>query len=208
MPSSRHTLSHIGSDQKSYVFVTYEYPAVSLDLWCISTMATWSLLKRWTPKEFFPPVNHNDDDDDQDGDEEENEHESGVRGIASMRYANGTLHFLARHERHWCLHLFSVMISEKHQKLIPQRRIDIDLAHLRFGGENFQMEVLPGEQGWLFAIRRPYLIHLHHNGKDGRTLLDSIVRNDLMLIFSFSTKTSFIHHETMCRFDLECLHHG
>ena len=44
------------------------------------------------------------------------------------------------------------MINEEHQKLIPQRRIDIDLAHLRFGEENFLMEVLPGEQGWLFAI--------------------------------------------------------
>lgn len=161
MPSSRHTLSHITSDQQSYVFVTYEYPAVSLDLWYISTMATWSLLKRWTPGELFPSPNHNDDDDDDD------EQESGVCGIASMRYVNGTLHFLARHERHWCLHLFSVVIDEKGQKLIPQRRIDVDVAYLRFGGENYQMEVLPNEQGWLFAIRRPYLIHLHHNGKDG-----------------------------------------
>lgn len=84
-----------------------------------------------------------------------------------MRYANDTLHFLARHERHWCLHLFSLNINEKYPKLIPQRRIDIDLVHLRFAGENFQMEVLPGEQGWLFAIRRPYLIHLNYNGKDG-----------------------------------------
>lgn len=85
-----------------------------------------------------------------------------------MRYANETLHFLARHERHWCLHLFSIVINEKYQKLIPQRRIDIDLSLLRFAGENFQMEILPGEQGWLFAIRRSHLIHLDFNGKDGK----------------------------------------
>ena len=88
-----------------------------------------------------------------------------------MRYANGTLHFLARHEQHWCLHLFSININEKHRKLIPQRRIDIDLAHLRFSGENFQMEILPGEQGWLFAIRRAYLLHLNYNGKDGKRFI-------------------------------------
>jgi hypothetical protein len=27
-------------------------------------MATWSLLKRWKPKELFPPAKYNDDDDD------------------------------------------------------------------------------------------------------------------------------------------------
>jgi hypothetical protein len=161
IPSSRHTLAHIACDQQSYVFLCYEYPAASLDFWYISTMATWSLLKRWTPKELFPPMKYDDED-------ENNEQESGVCGVASMRYANGTLHFLARHERHWCLHLFSIVINEKYQKLIPQRRIDIDLTHLRFAGENFQMEILPGEQGWLFAIRRAYLIHLDYNGKDGR----------------------------------------
>jgi hypothetical protein len=98
-----------------------------------------------------------------------------------MRYANGTLHFLARHERHWCLHLFSIVINEKYQKLIPQRRIDIDLTHLRFAGENFQMEILPGEQGWLFAIRRSYLIHLDYNGKDGQFYF----RKKFIFIFFF-----------------------
>ncbi|UJR24831.1 hypothetical protein I4U23_006203 [Adineta vaga] len=167
IPSLRHSLAHIACDQQSYVFLAYEYPSPSLDLWFISTMATWSLLKRWTPRELFPPPRYNDEDED----EEKCEQESGVCGIASMRYANGLLHFLARHERHWSLHLFSVVINEKQQKLLPQRRIDIDLTHLRFAGENFQMEVLPGEQGWLFAIRRPYLIHLNYNGKDAQKLL-------------------------------------
>ena len=63
IPSSRHTLAHIACDQQSYVFLAYEYPAASLDLWYISTMATWSLLKRWTPKELFPPLKYDDDDD-------------------------------------------------------------------------------------------------------------------------------------------------
>ncbi|CAF1257643.1 unnamed protein product [Adineta ricciae] len=174
IPSSRHSLAHIACDQRAYVFLAYEYPAPSLDLWFISTMATWSLMKRWTPRELFPPPRYNDDDeeedDEDDTDEKKCEQQSGICGIASMRYANGILHFLARHERHWSLHLFTVVINEKQQKLLPQRRIDIDLTHLRFAGENFQMEVLPGEQGWLFAIRRPYLIHLHYNGKDVRKL--------------------------------------
>ncbi|CAF1494557.1 unnamed protein product [Rotaria magnacalcarata] len=169
VPSSRHSLAHIACDQQSYVFLAYEYPAASLDLWYISTMATWSLLKRWAPRELFPPVQY--DDEDEEDHREHYDQESGVCGIASMRYTNGTLHFLARHERHWCLHLFTLNINEKYQKLIPQRRIDIDLAHLRFAGENFQMEVLPGEQGWLFAIRRSYLVHLSYNGKDAQKLL-------------------------------------
>ena len=163
IPSSRHSLAHLACDQQSSVFLAYQYPAVSLDLWHISPMATWSLIKRWTPREFFPPpsLSYEDDDDD-------DEQESGVCGIASMRYANDRLHILARHERHWCLHLFRVVTNDKHQpRLVAQRRIDLDLVHLRLSGENFQMEVLPGEQGWLFAIRRPYLIHLDANGKDG-----------------------------------------
>ncbi|CAF3341926.1 unnamed protein product [Rotaria sp. Silwood1] len=171
IPSSRHCLAHIACDQQSYVFLAYEYPAATLDLWFISTMATWSLLKRWKPRELFPPPIYNDVDNDEQDQQENYDQESGVCGIASMRYGNGILHFLARHERHWCLHLFSININEKYQKLIPQRRIDIDLSHLRFAGENFQMEILPGEQGWLFAIRRPYLIHLNYNGKDAQKLL-------------------------------------
>ncbi|CAF1411238.1 unnamed protein product, partial [Adineta steineri] len=61
IPSSRHTLAHIACDQQSYVFLAYEYPSVSLDVWYISTMATWSLLKRWTPTELFPPPKYDDD---------------------------------------------------------------------------------------------------------------------------------------------------
>ena len=124
-----------------------------------------------------------------------------------MRYANGILHFLARHERHWSLHLFTVVINEKLQKLIPQRRIDIDLTHLRFAGENFQMEVLPGEQGWLFAIRRPYLIHLHYNGKDGKrfTQLDKL---HLLFRVHCSSKIIITYDETLCGFDLSCLYYG
>lgn len=174
IPSTRHSLGHIACDQRSFVFLAYEYPSASLDVWFISAMATWSLLKRWTPRELFPPPRYTDEDDEDDDDD--NQEESGVCGIASMRFANGVLHFLARHERHWSLHLFAVSITEKHQRLLPQRRIDIDPAHLRFGGENFQMEVLPGEQGWLFAIRRPHLIHLDHNGKDGRSELSMFGR--------------------------------
>jgi len=109
-----------------------------------------------------------------------------------MRYANGILHFLARHERHWCLHLFSIVINEKYQKLIPQRRIDIDLTHLRFAGENFQMEILPGEQGWLFAIRRSYLIHLNYNGKDGKEIFQVLffIRNIFYLAQKLFLPTS------------------
>lgn len=87
-----------------------------------------------------------------------------------MRYANSKLHILARHERHWCVHLFAIVVNEKCQELIAQRRIDIDVTLLRFAGENFQMEILPDEQGWLFAIRRSYLIHLHFNGKDAEKI--------------------------------------
>ena len=101
----------------------------------------------------------------------QSEQNSDICRIGSMRYANETLHVLARHEYQWCLHLFTLNINEKHRILVPQRRIDIDLAHLRYSGENFQMEILPGEQGWLFAVRRAYLLHLNYNGKDGNRLI-------------------------------------
>ena len=95
-----------------------------------------------------------------------------------MRYCDGKLHFLARHEQHWCLHLFTVISDEKYPRIIAQRRIEIDLVHLRLSGGNFQMEVLPGEQGWLFAIRRPYLIYLNYNGKDGKISVIHFVQID------------------------------
>ena len=80
IPSARHTLAHIACDHQSWIFLAYEYPAVSLDLWHISTMATWSLLKRWTPKEFFPPSSLADDDDDDDSNQ--------VRsGLSCRRYS-------------------------------------------------------------------------------------------------------------------------
>jgi hypothetical protein len=63
IPSSRHSLAHIACDQQSYVFLAYEYPSASLDLWYISSMATWSLLKRWTPRELFPPPKYDEEDD-------------------------------------------------------------------------------------------------------------------------------------------------
>jgi hypothetical protein len=28
-------------------------------------MATWSILKRWTPRELFPPPKYNDEDEDE-----------------------------------------------------------------------------------------------------------------------------------------------
>lgn len=161
IPSSRHSLSQITSDQQSYVFLAYEYPSVSVDLWLISSMSTWSLLKRWSSNQLFSFENNFSTQD---------ENLSTICGIGSMRYANQKLHLLVRHERHWCVHLFSIVINQQNQQLIPQRCIDIDLIHLRFAGENFQMEILPGEQGWLFAIRRSYLIHLHFNGKDAEKI--------------------------------------
>jgi hypothetical protein len=33
-------------------------------------MATWSLLKRWTPRELFPPPKYDDDEEEEDDDEE------------------------------------------------------------------------------------------------------------------------------------------
>ena len=195
IPSSRHSLAHLACDQQSSVFLAYQYPAVSLDLWHISPMATWALIKRWTPRELFPPSPDDDDDDE----------ESGVCGIASMRYANETLHILARHERQWCLHLFTVLNDEKHQpRLLLQRRIDIDPVHLRLAGENFQMEILPEQQGWLFAIRRPFLIHLDANGKDGQfSLLDCFIS------LRFRSSASDLGHlETGNGLHRQCLHHG
>jgi hypothetical protein len=35
----------------------------------------------------------------------------------------------------------------------------------------FQMQILPGEQGWLLAIRRTYLVYLDYKGKDGTTFI-------------------------------------
>ncbi len=58
-----------------------------------------------------------------------------------------------------------------YQNLIPQCRIDISLDYLRFADENFQMEILPNEQGWLLAVRQEYFIHLAFNGKDGMLYL-------------------------------------
>lgn len=98
-----------------------------------------------------------------------------------MRYSNGTLHFLARHEHHWSLHIFSFSMIENSPQLLSQRRIDVDVNHLRYSGENFQMEILPADQGWLFAIRRPYLIYLDANGKDG-TSIDRCVHFGSFLI--------------------------
>jgi hypothetical protein len=95
---------------------------------------------------------------------------SDVSGIGSMRYANETLHCLVRHERHWRVHVFSLMNGDTTPQLIPQRRIDVELVHLRFAGENFQMEVLPDEQGWLVAIQRSYLVHLDYDGKNGQSV--------------------------------------
>lgn len=169
IPSSRHSLAHLTTDHHSFLFLVYQYPTVCLDLWKISSIhQNCSLIKRWSSKELFPRANlHDDDDIDDDLDEDM----SSVCGISSMRFANSSLHFLARHERHWSLHLFSFSLNkDKNPILIPQRRIDIDSIHLRCSGENFQMEILPGDQGWLFAIRRPYLIHLDSNGKNVRQI--------------------------------------
>ena len=77
IPSSRHSLAHIACDQRSYVFLAYEYPAPSLDLWFISTMATWSLMKRWTPRELFPPPRYNDDDDEDEDEDDIDEKKVG-----------------------------------------------------------------------------------------------------------------------------------
>ena len=105
-----------------------------------------------------------------------------------MRYLNGTLHLLTRHERHWCLYIVSVVIHREYQNLILQRRIDISLEHLRFAGENFQMEILPNEQGWLLAVRRGYLIHLAWDGKHGMMFRFSRIDSKSHFIFCLAKK--------------------
>ena len=201
IPSSRHSLAHITSDHRSFLFLVYQYPTVCLDLWRISAnRQNCSVVKRWSSKELFPRADSHDDDDD---DEDEDEETSSVCGISSMRYANGTLHFLARHERHWSLHLFAFSVNKENVPLLtPQRRIDIDSTHLRCSGENFQMEILPADQGWLFAIRRPYLIHLDSNGKTGKHLVVFVfVFVSIVALFThsnFSSSNHLVVDETLC----------
>ena len=53
IPSPRHSLTQIACDDQSSIFLAYQYPTAILDLWKISSLSTWSLIKRWKTYELF-----------------------------------------------------------------------------------------------------------------------------------------------------------